>query len=245
MIQDGIYCTTDGKEEKCVNSRKLLCLFEECLTANYRHVEEDGSFAVKRENDTVTVFFEKSNGKEDWRNNFAFSARPYRDMKEVWFCHRGFMKVFRAILAYLEPIFLDESVKSFRLVGYSHGAALALLAHEYIAYHRPELEGCLEGYGFGCPRVIAGYVPDSLRKRLDGFTVIRNLDDIVTHLPPRIFGYSHVTKLVTVGKRGRYSMIAAHFDTSYTCELLLAATAEEKKEDDCDAGGNGSCACRK
>lgn len=221
----------------------LLCLFEECLTAQYRHVEEDASFAVKRENDCVTVYFEKSNGKTDWRNNFSFSARPYRDMEEVWYCHRGFMKVFRALLPYLEPILRDESVKSFRLVGYSHGAALALLSQEYILYHRPALLGAVKGYGFGCPRVIAGYIPPSLRKRLSDFTVIRNLDDIVTHLPPRIFGYCHVTKPYAIGKRGRYSMIDAHRDTSYTRELLLAACAKEKEED-CDSGRNGSCACR-
>lgn len=242
-MQRSIYCTTDDKEENRVDHRKLLHLFEACISAEYRHVEEDGSFSVKRENDRVTVFFEKSNGREDWRNNFAFSARPYRDMSEVWLCHRGFMKVFRALLVYLEEIFLDESVRSFCLVGYSHGAALALLSHEYILFHRPELAGKVEGYGFGCPRVIAGHIPDALRKRLEGFVVIRNLDDIVTHLPPRIFGYSHVTRPVTIGKRGRYSIFAAHFDTSYIRELLLAASHKEKEED-CDTGRDGSCACR-
>ena len=242
-MKKSIYCTTDGKKVELVDQNRLFELFEACLAANYRHVEEDASFCVKRENDRVTVFFEKSNGKRDWRNNFSFSARPYRDMKEVWFCHRGFMKVFRALLSYLEPIFLDESVKSFCLVGYSHGAALALLAQEYILYHRPELQGSVEGYGFGCPRVIAGYIPDSLKERLKGFTVIRNLDDIVTHLPPRIFGYSHITKPLTVGKRGRYSMIAAHFESSYACELMRLALPKEE-EGDCDSGRDGSCACR-
>ena len=192
---------------------------------------------------SITVAFEKSNGKIDWRNNFAFSARPYRDMQEVWLCHRGFMKVFRALLPYLEGIFLDEGVKSFRLVGYSHGAALALLAQEYILYPRPELQGSVVGYGFGCPRVIAGHIPPALEKRLEDFTVIRNIDDIVTHLPPRLFGYRHVTRPFAIGRRGRYSMIDAHREISYEHELLLAATAQEK-EGDCDSGRNGSCACR-
>ena len=243
-MEKGIYCTIDEREGYAVDYKTLLRYFEECLSVEYRHVEEDGSFFVKRENDRVTVFFEKSNGREDWRNNFAFSARPYRDMKEPWLCHRGFMKVFRAILPYLEEIFFDESVKSYCFVGYSHGAALALLAEEYLLFHRPELMGSVEGYGFGCPRVIAGHIPKSLKERLARFTVIRNFDDIVTHLPPRIFGYSHVTKPWVIGRRGRYSMLEAHFDTSYTRELHLAAT-EEKKEESCDTGGNGSCTCRK
>lgn len=223
----------------------LLKLFDECLTARYRHVEEGASFAVKRENNTVKIYFEKSNGAEDWRNNLRFSARPYRDMAEPWRCHRGFMKVFFALLPYLKEILLDESVKHFVLVGYSHGAALALLCHEYILFHRPELLGKVEGYGFGCPRVIAGYVPPSLRARLFGFTVIRNLDDLVTHLPPRLFGYSHVTKPLTIGSRGKYTAIDAHRDENYRRELKLCAIKEEREGDVCDAGRNGSCACQK
>ena len=223
----------------------LLRLFEACLTAPYRHVEEDGRFYVMRENDRVTVFFEKSNGIEDWRNNFRFSARPYGEMRDVWLCHRGFMRVFRALLSYLEEIFLDESVRHFRFVGYSHGAALAFLAHEYVTFHRPDMIDAVEGYGFGCPRVVAGYISPEFKKRMAGFTVVKNLDDLVTHLPPRIFGYRHVKKPYVIGKRGEYSMIDAHRDTSYRRELLRLAYHEEKKEDACDTGRNGSCSCRK
>lgn len=209
---------------------KLARLYDECLTAHYRHVGESASYAMKRENNTVTLYFEKSNGLDDWRNNFRFSARPYRDMKEPWRCHRGFAAVFHSLLFELESVFLDETVTDFVLVGYSHGAALALLAHEYILYHRPELLGRVEGYGFGCPRVIAGYIPPSLRARLYGFTVIRNLDDLVTHLPPRIFGYTHIDKPTVIGSRGRYSMIDAHRAESYRRELRLAAIRVREKE---------------
>ena len=220
----------------------LLKHFDDCLTAHYRHVEEDASFAVKRENNTVTIYFEKSNGVEDWKNNFRFAARPYRDMKEPWRCHGGFMKVFRALLQYLEEILLNEEVTHYILVGYSHGAALALLCHEYLLYHRPELLGKVEGYGFGCPRVIAGHIPASLRARLYGFRVIKNVDDIVTHLPPKLFGYSHVTKPETIGTRGRYSMVEAHFDESYRRELK-SLSVKEKEGALCDGRGNGSGAC--
>lgn len=236
--------TVVNDKTKVLDHERLLSLFEACLSADYRHVEEDASFSVKRENSHVTVYFEKSNGLRDWKNNFAFSAKPYRDMSDVWYCHRGFMRVFRALLSYLEEIFLDESVTGFTFVGYSHGAALALLAHEFVTYHRPELVDSVEGYGFGCPRVIAGKIPASLRERLGGFHVIRNLDDLVTHLPPRLFGYSHITKPYEIGKRGRYSMIAAHTDAAYSAELLRKS-CEKGKEASCDTGGDGSCTCRK
>ena len=233
-----------------MNCTKLLKLFEACLAVKYRHCEEGASFYVRRENNRVTVFFEKSNGATDWRNNLRFSARPYRDMKEPWYCHRGFLAVFRAVLAHLETIFLDESVKEFQIVGYSHGAALALLSHEYILFHRPELLGRVESVGFGCPRVIYGRITPSLRARLFGFYIVKNHGDIVTHLPPRLFGYCHPVKPVVIGMRGKYSPIDAHRPESYLAELSAAARREAAettlvKEGVYDTGGNGGRACEK
>ena len=194
----------------------LLKHFDDCLTAHYRHVEEDASFAVKRENNTVTIYFEKSNGVEDWKNNFRFAARPYRDMKEPWRCHGGFMKVFRALLQYLEEILLNEEVTHYILVGYSHGAALALLCHEYLLYHRPELLGKVEGYGFGCPRVFWGIVPKAVKERFKNFTVVRNGNDIVTHVPPVLFGFRHISEMVKIGQT---NPVKDHYDSEYLSHL--------------------------
>jgi len=209
-----------------LDHKHLLTLFRACISARYTHLEGGASYAVKHDNHTVTILFEKSNGALDWRNNLRFSARPYRDMKEVWYCHRGFLSVFRQVLSKLEELLLDKSIEHFVLVGYSHGAALALLTHEYILFHRPELVGKVEGYGFGCPRVIAGALPDSLRARLYGFTVIRNIDDLVTHLPPRLFGYRHPAKPYLIGRRGKYSRINAHRAEAYDVELSLLAARD-------------------
>jgi len=74
------------------------------------------------------------------------------------------------------------------------------------------------GYGFGCPRVIWGRVPRE-RARWRNFYVIRNYDDIVTHLPPRALGFRHVGKLITVGYAGRYSRVDAHRAENYLREL--------------------------
>ncbi|MBQ7365003.1 MAG: hypothetical protein IJW46_05345 [Clostridia bacterium] len=214
-----------------MDAAKIKQAFEACLRAPYRHYEEGASFAVKRENNCVTVYFEKSNGLTDWRNNFRFSAKPYHNMPKTWYCHRGFLRVFRAMLPHLLSVFSDESVTSFVLVGYSHGAALALLSHEYILFHRPALAGRVEGYGFGCPRVISGYVPPDLRARLAGFHIIRCAGDLVTHLPPRLFGYCHPVKPIVIGETLAVSAIDAHRPESYqlALDLLLAKERREKQ----------------
>ncbi len=202
---------------------KLWHLFAECLSARYRRVENGADFAIRRVNNDVTIFFEHSDGALDWKNNFSFASRPYRDMGEGWRCHRGFLSVFRAAEPYLAPVITDETVKKITVVGYSHGAALALLCHEYIWFHRPDLRDSLEGYGFGCPRVFYGRMTPTLQARWERFFIIRNIDDIVTHLPPRLFGYRHVKAPLLIGERGRYSQVDAHRAESYLQELRLLA----------------------
>ena len=49
---------------------------------------------------------------------------------------------------------------------------------------------------------------------------MRNIDDLVTHLPPAVFGYSHVGELLTVGEKGKYTRIEAHLAKNLAQELI-------------------------
>lgn len=192
--------------------------FSDCLRANYTTVANGASFAVKRGleyGDTLTLYFEWSNGKEDWKNNFAFPAKPYRDMADKWKCHGGFLKVWKSIEPYVSAYINDPAVKKIEIVGYSHGAAIALLCHEYCKYNRPDIE--IKGYGFGCPRVFWGEASEQVMKRFSGFLVIKNGKDIVTHLPPNIFGFRHVGGLLQVGTSK--GVIKDHFPLNYLRNL--------------------------
>ena len=211
---------------------ELITLFEMCLAAEYTHVENSGSFCLIRNADILYVLFEKSNGVEDWENNLDFFAvvhtalvnndrmvaMAYANSEERWYCHGGFMRVWKSILPYIEGALLDLSVRRIISVGYSHGAAISLLCHEYLWYNRPDLRGSVFGFGFGCPRVIYGYVPRENERWAD-FYVIRNIDDLITHLPPRVLGYRHVGRLIEIGKFGRYSRIDAHRAENYIDSL--------------------------
>lgn len=183
----------------------------------YIPVKSGGDYAVKREGDTVKIFFEWSDGREDWINNFKFLAipwKPYKDMKHVWFCHRGFLKVWKGIEPHLLEYIEDPDVKRIEIVGYSHGAAIALLCYEYCRFNRPYIE--VEGAGFGCPRVFWGFVPKSVKERFKNFKVIRNGNDIVCHVPPVIFGFRHIS---TVEKIGQNNPIRDHFADEYLRNL--------------------------
>ncbi len=200
----------------------LAEMLSRCLYAEYLTVENSGSFAIGREGDSLYVFFEKSDGADDWENNFDFAVTEARRECvrecESWYVHGGFLRVWRSVLPYIEGALLDLSVRRIITVGYSHGAALALLCHEFIWYNRPDIRSNLFGYGFGCPRVIWGRVPME-NERWQGFCRIKNYDDIVTHLPPKSFGFRHVGDIINIGVRGRYSRVDAHRAENYIKEL--------------------------
>lgn len=203
---------------------KLSELYERCLNADYTHVEHDGDYAIQREGDTLYLLLEWSHGGADWINNFKFLAKPYTKaygkMKTKWRCHRGFLRVWKAIEPYVKDELLNPEVKQVIIVGYSHGAALAGIAHEYVWFHRPDLRDHLFSYGFGAPRFYGGFfVKKDLKERWKNFHPIRIIDDIVTHVPPCIFGYCHVNDVIRFGKRGKYNCIDAHRSENILKEL--------------------------
>lgn len=196
--------------------------FMDCLFAKYIHVKNDGSYAVKREGDKLTLYFEKSKGFRDWWNNFNFPAKPYRRMDNLWFCHRGFLKVWKSIEPHIKSDICNLSISTIEIVGYSHGGAIAQLCYEYVKYNRPDV--LVTGYGFGSPRVIWGFLCKSVKRRFEDFKVIRNGNDLVTHLPPKFLGFRDVCKVEKIGESK--GLIEDHLE----CNYLQALKAREIDE---------------
>ena len=186
-----------------------------CLDLHHRyiHVNGGGDYYIERCGKTLKIYFEWSDGIEDWINNFRFFAvpcKPYKGMNKIWFCHGGFFKVWEAIEPYLAEVIADRSITNIDVVGYSHGAAIALLCYEYCVFNRPD--AIIEGVGFGCPRVLWGFIPKKIRERFYNFKVVRNGNDIVCHLPPAFMGFTHVGKIIKIG---RTNPIKDHLGSEY------------------------------
>lgn len=202
---------------------QLSHLFERCLDADYITLDNSADVAVERAGDVLYIYLESSDGGVDWHNNFDFPAIAYSHAgKGAWRAHRGFLRVWRSVQDYLAPLIADAQVERIVTVGFSHGGALAVLCHEYVWYHRPDLRERIEGYGFGAPRVIWGVPSAALVTRWERFAVVRNLDDIVTHLPPKALGYTHVGHMLEIGEQGRYSPVDAHRPENILAELKRA-----------------------
>ncbi len=204
-------------------------LFSKTLHARYVHVENDASFAFHRQNGTLYILFQASSGTTDWENNLDFPAFPYRDMPHRWMCHRGFLRVWKSAEPYIAQVLAEAKETRITVSGYSHGGALAVLCHEYIWFNFPERRKNLLGFGFGAPRVL-WRLPGTLwpKERWQTFTVVRNIDDAVTHLPPALFGYTHVGTVLEIGEKGRHTSIDAHRPESYEKSLaeLVSASAD-------------------
>lgn len=198
---------------------ELEHLFLQCISRDYENTWANVSYATERIGGELRIWFQSSNGALDWMRNLDFPARPYGDCKSLWFCHRGFLGAWREVRPHLVDTISDTSVDRITIVGYSHGAAVALLCHEYACFNRPDIADHINGFGFGCPRVVWGPTPRAVRNRFTNFLVVRNLDDFVTHLPPAFFGFHHVSPVLEIGTKGRYTDIDAHRPLSYLDSL--------------------------
>lgn len=222
-----------------MDANKILEYGNRCYSAKYTTVENNGDYAVERDGNTLYLMFEWSDGKADWKSNFNFPATPYKDMGVKWMCHRGFLKVWKSIKPHIEQYVLDLTVEKIIIIGYSHGAAIAALAHEYVWFNRQDLrDNNLEGYGFGSPRCYWGFkVKKKLKPRWENFYVIRNCNDIVTHVPPVFLGFRHVGNLIEIGdgtyevRKCKLKCLDAHRfenyqhslknDSSYRTEIMV------------------------
>ena len=217
MLYCQFYCRS------IILNQNLLILFMQVLNAKYTTIPESkASFCYEKKGDILYVYFEHSNGITDWKNNFDFPAKPYREMENKWYVHRGFLRVWKSAKKYLEAQILNRSVKGIVIVGYSHGAALALLCHEFCVFNRPDIADNIYGYGFGCPRVVYGCLRRRICERFKHFYIIRNCRDIVTHLPPALFGFRHVGNIIHIGKTADYGLIDSHRQENYIKELEKA-----------------------
>lgn len=169
--------------------------------AKWQTAEGGTDFDYLREGETLYLYFQWTEQAEDNANNFDFPATPYRDMEDKWYAHRGFLRGWKNAEPYLKDAIMDQAVKKIIIIGYSHGAALATLAHEYVWYNRPDLRDTLEGYGFGCPRVFWGKLTPKMQERWANFHPILNKNDIVTHVPPRLFGFKHVGQPINIDSK--------------------------------------------
>lgn len=192
-------------------------LYSKCINIKYQSVGEKTNYAFEEDNDTLFIYFEGSEQGADWKKNFMFKKRPYKDMKIPYKVHRGFLSAWKSVEDIIgekisEKIGEDYKYKHIVIIGFSHGGALSGFCHEYVWFHRPDLRGSgLLGIGFESPRFFGSFhMKKKLKERWTNYYVTRNHTDIVTHVPPKLFRFTHVGPMYKVGKKAKTGRIESH-----------------------------------
>ena len=191
--------------------RQLSELFHKCAyDIHYEEIGHNVNYAFEENGDELTIYFQGSSSMVDWTRNFWFfpkKKKPYKDMEEPFKVHEGFLDAWKEVEHLIIGKVIYPKWKHITIVGYSHGGALAMLCHECVWYYRPDLrENGLAGFGFEAPRVYAGWhVRKDLKERWKNFTIIRTGCDIVTHVPPTLFRFCHVGKILKL--KGDISLV--------------------------------------
>jgi len=204
-----------------------LCAFE----IRYEEIGSDVDYATKtdRQNNILYIFFKGSDSDVDWRENFDFVEKAYGIFK----VHRGFYRCYYQVRSILLDKIYANNYDKIVVVGYSHGGALCGLATQDIRYHFPKLD--VKGYGFEAPRFVK--VSKKLKYMFDDFMVIRNGNDLITHLPPKIFGFSDVGTMLKIKgdtslvKNKAPKCIKYHYPQCVLDGLLKYESVKEKSEE--------------
>lgn len=190
-------------------------LFEKCAyRSDYDTIGNDVNYKFDIEGSHLYIYFQGSKdiradkGWIDWLRNFWFfptKKKPYKGMEDPFYVHSGFLSAWKEI----DDLIISEIIKTngfgrylydeITVVGYSHGGALATLAHECCWFYRPDIRDHLITYAFEAPRAYGGFkTKKSLKERWETCFVFRNGKDIVTRCPPRLFGFCHVGNIIQI-----------------------------------------------
>jgi predicted lipase len=152
----------------------------------------DTQWKHKVEEDILYICFQGSISRLDWIQNFMFWKKPYRNMKKIWFAHAGFVKKWKAIEKSVQEVIEENRISIKKIVGFgfSQGAALNVLFHEWVVFNYPDIS--INSISVGCPRVIGFF--GEVDERFKSFERYSIKTDIVTHAPFAWLGYRHVGK---------------------------------------------------
>lgn len=183
----------------------MKTIYNKTVKGSWQTSDLDVQYRIEETDTEVIITFQGSKSLLDWKHNFSFFVKPYREMSKLFFVHSVFLKMYKSV----RPDVVNAIRHSFtydkvlRIRGFSQGAALALLAHEEAYF---QLSRQADTIVFGCPRVFSAFGRKELRRRMSGVRRIKNGGDIVTSLPPAWMWYKHYGKQINIGKKKFYSI---------------------------------------
>ena len=150
--------------------------------------------------DTMHITFRGTDSFKDILTDAKFSGHSPK------FCntdkrikiHRGFLSAYlsEGIAKRIHSYITDE-IKEIFICGHSYGGALSLICAYELNCYFPHIN--FHTIVFGCPRTGNRAFAQNFNKLLPDTVRIENGNDIITKLPPPVFGYRHVGRVIHIG----------------------------------------------
>lgn len=186
-----------------MTTNELKIYYEQAMNCTgYENKTTDTEYSITPDLDNKIVYlsFEGSGSTMDWLQNFNILIKPYSNMKNLFFVHRGIFQKFKSVIdninVVIKPL-LDIGYK-LEIRGFSQGAGIAVFAHEYFKFHFPNKK--IHSVAFASPRVFSLIGYKILKERLEGLEIVINVNDAVPKLPFVILGYLHYGIKTKLGK---------------------------------------------
>ena len=185
----------------------------------------------------IIVSFRGTEGKiADWVTDIKVFKETWTSENPMGEVHNGFYKALDSIWSqiYKEIVRLSTNEQAIWITGHSLGGALATLAAATFELQQPKV--CLNGvYTFGQPRIANHKFAKQYNSKLKEITFrCVNNNDVVARVPPQIFGYSHVGKLMYFDSDG-----TIHHDSSLSWWAKFWDRLEGRYEDIFDLTPDG------
>lgn len=120
--------------------------------------------------------------------------------------HRGYIEKYMSVRGYILQELAESNPKEVVLVGYSAGGSIASLAFMDLKHLYPDTP--VNGITFGMVRVFNKEGALWYRSFRDNFIRVVNGRDFIPNLPPALFGYRHIGRLVRIGNRPLLSIFS-------------------------------------
>ncbi len=184
------------------------------------NTEESTDTQFKVEYDSLQkilyVSFQAAHSKKDWLILFHFWKKHFPKkhfLRKIHSVHYGIYKKYLSVKSYLFDCIDLYKPKKLIIRGYSKGASIGLLFTADLSINKKDQEK--ETIVFAPLRIFSWFTPKNLFLNTIN---IKNRGDVVTHLPPFIFGYKQVGKRFYLSKK-RFPLPKYHDDDLYEKEL--------------------------
>jgi hypothetical protein len=177
----------------------------------------DTQWLFYEEGIVLYIAFRGSQDIEDWQMDFKINKLivPFdRDPKiKKDKLHQGFLTCYMSIRDKIFDKIKSSGKKIIIITGHSLGAALATICSLDVKYNFSSLD--VTQYSFGTPNVGNSDYAKGYNKHMTQSYFIRNSNDIVTFVPPRILGYVPIHEHIRVGNKGLFLSFMDHMPTAY------------------------------